>query len=163
MKSTSSSSLANWAFTSCCSLWFTSCCSLWFLQMTASCPSWLHLLHLASGLLQHLNGDDLTCCNAYKEGNFCFCCYCVHQLLHFLVGSAWSCYLYFSSHLHTWLLKLILLLHLVSWLFFVLVLVKHLRALQEKFVIGPLCSLGLLYSNLSVIVTSSFSTILGIF
>jgi len=26
------------------------------LQIIASCPSWLHLLHLASGLFQHLNG-----------------------------------------------------------------------------------------------------------
>ena len=47
----------NWSFSSWSITW-ASTSFIWFLflHITASCPSWLHLEHLASGLLQHLNG-----------------------------------------------------------------------------------------------------------
>jgi len=100
-KSSSSTSFTIWEC--------TSCCSIWLLQMTTPCPSWLHLLHLALGLLQHLNDGCLSLLQCLQGGYFLLELSPLLLLLRatppFFVGSACYCYLCFSNHLHDWLVK----------------------------------------------------------
>lgn len=53
---------ATWAYSSC--FWGL------VLQITALCPSWLHLLHLALGLFQHLNGGWPILLQCWYGGKF---------------------------------------------------------------------------------------------
>ena len=164
-KSTSSSSFANWGSTSFCSLWFTSCCSLWFLQMTASCLSWLHLLHLASGLLQHLNGGWPNLLQCLQGGLF--------LLLWLLCAttspfSCWFCLIWLPLFLQPPLWLAIKAPSIAPSCLMALLCSCACKAFKSSareifyryFVFSRVVMVA---SNLSVTVTSSFSTILESF